>query len=77
MDQPLFTTTQRRAALAALDLDPDLVVSITLTPGWAHLVRAVTEDGTPVVIDGALVTEEAAGPVSHVDEPEPDLEEGS
>ena len=52
-----ITTAQVRAAHVALGLDPDLTLSVSLSPTWAHVVTAqVDEGGHPIVSGGVLQT---------------------
>lgn len=52
-----ITRAQARDAYARLGLDPDLTVSVSLTPTWAHVTLArVDESGHPIVSGGVLQT---------------------
>lgn len=60
---PSITETQYRAAVEALGLDPDLVVSVTLGSQWVTISQVKLHDGKPVVELGQVVTEQVAGPL--------------
>ena len=52
-----ITEAQYRAALVALGLDPDRVMSINLSPRWVMVTLVKLEDGLPVVSLGEVETE--------------------
>lgn len=69
-----ITSAQRRAAIDALGLDPDLTVTLSVASDWATVVVVqTTESGAPRVIDGAAVTDTLSGPIL---KPEPTEDEG-
>lgn len=50
-----ITTAQVRAAYEALGFDPDLTLSVSISPGYVYVATAeVDEDGHPVVKGGVL-----------------------
>ena len=57
------TPDQRRAAIEALGLDPDLTISVSLATDWASATVADTSDGLHMV-DGQLATLSLSGPVT-------------
>ena len=58
-----ITEAQYRAALVALGLDPDRVMSINLSPRWVMVTLVKLEDGLPVVSLGEVETEILSGPL--------------
>ena len=50
-----ITAAQVRAVYDALNLDHDLTLGVTITPGRVHVTTAKTdEEGAPVVVGGVL-----------------------
>lgn len=74
MPDILFTPAQRRAAIEALGLDPDLTISISVGPDWASATVAdTTSDGSLRMTDGQLAVRTLSGPVADPPTPaEPD-----
>ena len=65
MTDILFTPAQRRAAIEALGLDPDLTISVSLATDWASATVADTAEGGALrMVDGQLATRTLSGPIA-------------
>lgn len=65
MPESLCTPAQRRAAIQALGLDPDLTISISVGADWASATVAdTTEAGALRMVNGQLATRTLSGPVA-------------
>lgn len=64
-----ITGAQRRAALEALGLDPDLTTSAAVSADWVTATVIETDQqGAPRVVDGAPVTTTVSGPIGSREE---------
>lgn len=74
MSEPRLSVTpaQRRAAIEALGLDPDLTTNVSIATDWVSATVADMSGGHPLVVDGQLATVALNGPVT---EPELTLED--
>ena len=60
-----ITPAQIRAAHEALGLDPDLTLSVSISPGYVHVTTVeVDEDGHPIVTGGVLQRVETGADVT-------------
>ena len=61
---PVITPDQYRAAIDALGLDPDLIVSVTLSGAWVSITQiTVSPEGVPLISLGQHVTHTSGGPL--------------
>lgn len=59
-----ITPEMYRSSVAALGLNPDLVVSVALSAQWVSITEIVTsDDGAPLVSLGQHVTRVLGGPL--------------
>ncbi len=74
MTLPAVTRSQRRTAIAALGLDPDTTIVVSIAADWLTIVAA---DPAPVVTDGVLQTHTIAGPITNEPAAADEVEEES
>lgn len=73
MAELTVTPDQRRAALQALGLDPDLTVSVSVASDWlTALVITTDDDGHPRVGDGTPITHSVSVPITAAESPAPE-----